>query len=510
MTSELSKGITVRELSAMPQLRMRVLAGHGGVDRPISWAHVVDHASPWDWLEPADLVLTTGAIIPGRPDAQVEFIEKMVDAGLSGLVVGDDYTHFTDAILATADRLDFPVLSVHPQTSWVELSRLVVRANHGPEGRTVSTIMRIHDAVRSGLQSARSSAQFLEALGDVVGCELKLFESDMWEPVFPGTTAPDLLWRDEMSQHLRDRRGAAIRFASLKAEARESLAVPVPIERPIYLLAENWRGEAPRLTLLEHAAAACAMELALVDARFDEGWRMGWSLLSQALQGELDPAALGIALNRRGIEPPYVCVAIEASSQSADRVSRYWRVRNIPHLVTRMSSVMVLLHADGDRRGDLETLSGMTTLRAGISDPFVRLSALPDAGRQARWALETVALDESGVSAYAAAGPTLLPRTLLESEHIVDLVLGPLLRYDEESGSDMVHTLSTYLECDRSPKRTAEELFVHTQTVHYRLQRIQQLTGRSLSGTSDISAFWLAVQTLNVLQTGTQRSAEPG
>lgn len=510
MTSELFTGITVRELTAMPQLRIRLLAGHGGVDRPVSWAHVVDHPAPWDWLEPADLVLTTGAIIPDSAAAQVDFAERMVAAGLSGLVVGDDYTQFTDEFLAAAERLNLPVLSVHPQTSWVELSRLVIRANDGPEGRTVSTIMRIHDAVRSGLQSARSSAQFLEALGDVVGCRLWLFESDFWAPVFSDTTAPDVVWRDELSQHLLDRHGAASRFASLKAGARKSLAVPVPVERPIYLLAEHWRGEAPRLTLLEHAAAACAMELALVDARFVEEWRMGWSLLSQALQSELDPAALGIALKRRGIEPPYMCIAIETSSQSADRISRYWRVRNIPHLVTRMTSVMVLLHADDGRRDDLETLSAMTTLRAGISDPFVRLSALLDASRQARWALETVALDESGVSTYSAAGPTLLPRTLLESEHIVDLVLGPLLRYDEESGSNMVHTLSTYLECDRSPKRTAEELFVHTQTVHYRLQRIQQLTGRSLSRTPDISAFWLAVQTLNVLQTGDQKTAEPG
>ena len=509
MKSDLLVGITVRELAAVPQFRMRIVAGESGVDEAVSWAHVVDHASPWDWLEPGDLVLTTGGIVPKDAGQQEHFIERLAKAGLSGLVLGEELTpQLSERLTSAADRLGFPVLASHPETSWVEISRLVVRANQAGEGRTLSMIMRIHDAVRIGLQSARSSSDFLHTLGAVIGCRLWLVEQEGWEPVFPDTQPPDDVWRTELAQSVKDRRGTVTRFASLKSGERECLVVPVPIERPVFLVAEGWRDNPPRLTLLTHAAAACAMEIALVDARFDEEWRTGWSLLSQALQGQLDPAALTAALEARGLEPPFLCIAIDTSSETADRMDRFWRVRRIPHIATRLGPALIVLHADEQRAEEIRKLSSIATLRAGISEPFVGMTALADASRQARWALETIAAGETGVAMFAAGGSSFAPRTLLEAERIVERILGTLLRYDEESDSEMVKTLQTYLECDRSPKRAAELLFVHTQTVHYRLQRIQQLTGRCLSSTADISGFWLAMQALAVCRTEPASSAE--
>ena len=42
----------------------------------------------------------------------------------------------------------------------------------------------------------------------------------------------------------------------------------------------------------------------------------------------------------------------------------------------------------------------------------------------------------------------------------------------------LAETLSTYAECDLNVARTAERLEVHANTIHYRLRRVQELTGR--------------------------------
>ena len=75
-------------------------------------------------------------------------------------------------------------------------------------------------------------------------------------------------------------------------------------------------------------------------------------------------------------------------------------------------------------------------------------------------------------------------------------MLGPLIEYDLEQGTELVDTLRAYLECDRSPSRASELLFIHTQTVNYRISRIQDLTGRSMRSTGDVSELWFALRAL--------------
>jgi purine catabolism regulator len=73
-------------------------------------------------------------------------------------------------------------------------------------------------------------------------------------------------------------------------------------------------------------------------------------------------------------------------------------------------------------------------------------------------------------------------------------VLGQLLDYDEAHRSDLVATLRTFLEENRSWQRTSTRLHVHKQTLVYRVSRIETLTGRSLSDTGDVAELWLALQ----------------
>lgn len=56
-------------------------------------------------------------------------------------------------------------------------------------------------------------------------------------------------------------------------------------------------------------------------------------------------------------------------------------------------------------------------------------------------------------------------------------VLGCLLRYDAETGSELVATLRSWLSADYSVSQTARRLYVHPNTVKYRLKRIRELIG---------------------------------
>lgn len=56
-------------------------------------------------------------------------------------------------------------------------------------------------------------------------------------------------------------------------------------------------------------------------------------------------------------------------------------------------------------------------------------------------------------------------------------LLAPLVRYDREHHGDLVKTLDAYLRHGGNSTRTADALFIHRNSLRYRLARIQALTG---------------------------------
>src|SRR4030095_8544476 len=73
-----------------------------------------------------------------------------------------------------------------------------------------------------------------------------------------------------------------------------------------------------------------------------------------------------------------------------------------------------------------------------------------------------------------AAVPDGVPRAFR------DRLLGPLLEYDRVHRADLVPTLPACLAPACSWTKSSEELHIHVNTLRYRIQRIEQMTGRDL------------------------------
>ncbi|MER5859196.1 helix-turn-helix domain-containing protein [Streptomyces sp900105245] len=71
--------------------------------------------------------------------------------------------------------------------------------------------------------------------------------------------------------------------------------------------------------------------------------------------------------------------------------------------------------------------------------------------------------------------------------------LGPLLETGRPPIAALLDTLETFLACDGSWARTAQALHLRVNTVHYRVERIERLTGRDLSRLTDRLDLWAAL-----------------
>jgi sugar diacid utilization regulator len=79
-------------------------------------------------------------------------------------------------------------------------------------------------------------------------------------------------------------------------------------------------------------------------------------------------------------------------------------------------------------------------------------------------------------------------------------VLHPLVLHDERRGGDLVPTLRVWLWTGCSTTATAAELVIHPNTVGYRLNRIEQLTGRSLRGIDTRLELQLALTVRDIIR----------
>ena len=85
-----------------------------------------------------------------------------------------------------------------------------------------------------------------------------------------------------------------------------------------------------------------------------------------------------------------------------------------------------------------------------------------------------------------------VPASVLRSFR--ERLLGPLLAYDDQHRAELLPTLREFLACSGSWNACAAKMYVHVNTVRYRIRRIEELTGRNLSSLDDQVDFFLALR----------------
>lgn len=146
------------------------------------------------------------------------------------------------------------------------------------------------------------------------------------------------------------------------------------------------------------------------------------------------------------------------------------------------------------------------TVSVGIGRFKENPSALSDAYSEAEVALEIGHRIQgpSSVSTFEQTGTyKLLFRVLQEEPEELETfyaeTLEPVVRYDSRYGTELVHTLTTYLGNDASTARTASELFAHRHTIRYRLDRVRELTRLDVDKSEDLERLTLGIKSMQLL-----------
>ena len=247
-----------------------------------------------------------------------------------------------------------------------------------------------------------------------------------------------------------------------------------------------------------------------------EGERVRRDLLEDLLAGRRPPAGpREEAIRSAGLSPSRPFAVVAASPRSADddeyalrsaavAFSRLAGTTTAPLSVQRGDELVLIapVTADGGRRlaGALrachERLLGQgVRLAIGMSTAVSGFDRVPAAYREACEARRRVE-DHGGVLALCEL-EAFDYLTMIGDETAQRLISSDVSRFVEEDLADdgaLTSTLLEYVASDLNAKVAAERLFVHVNTVHYRLARIGERTGCDLRRLPDVLELLIAVK----------------
>jgi DNA-binding PucR family transcriptional regulator len=137
--------------------------------------------------------------------------------------------------------------------------------------------------------------------------------------------------------------------------------------------------------------------------------------------------------------------------------------------------------------------------------------ALVDASQSARAALAGFAVARAWRHApRPVEADDLLPERALAGDPLakqtlVDKIFRPL----QQHSADLVATLWSYLDNGRSLEATARELFVHPNTVRYRLKRVSEVIGWDATGPREALILQTALVLGSIATDGSRRRPTP-
>ena len=219
------------------------------------------------------------------------------------------------------------------------------------------------------------------------------------------------------------------------------------------------------------------------------------SLFSDVLSGSLtDAEAIDARVRRAQLDFPDVMMLLAVRHASdAVQIPLHFlqdQLLNVfpgSYAHTWASHVVLVTSAETDDIGK-RFASGVYTgsLAAGLSYPFRSLDKLAVAFEQASAAIRLSS--QSDALLRVVRYEQVVLRHLLECASarcdrtaFAHPALERLVSEDARCGTDYLHDLQMYLNCGRSATVAARALHVHKNTMYYRIQRIEDITGCSLS-----------------------------
>jgi PucR family transcriptional regulator, purine catabolism regulatory protein len=523
---------------ALP-LNTTIVGGASEAKRTIRWVSLLTSWSDLsDQVDEEDLV-----IIPLHLQEQLtvtDFCSRLgllANLSVSAVIV---FRNVPSVVAESAGKNNLPLVIVSQESSVREthqaIAALLVDRQQATSERTMQLYRRLSEMSREGQGLQAMTDVMANLTGKIVIVQDKRLEirAESW----PSDTLID---QDQLHRAIKQRDQLPPILLNRKAAARarqSNWQQILPIENMGRLVSPIISGDRARgylsvigpaesLDLLdsltvEQGAAACALEMAKAKAVSEAKKSLRGDFLEGLLVGTLPQNEIERLAGRldHDTRQPHAILTLSWMGPNAPSLRRLettlnWLLNNHtrPALVHDYGGQFLCVFQSLKEPDSLEAAYELTRrlmeqvaiefpdakLIGGMSGPAQTLKDWPRVYREALQAMdvgERLKIGRQIVEFNSLGVYQLLTEleTIPAVEDFASQIIAPLAAYDKEHRGSLVQTLEAYFDHHGNISRTAENLFVHRNTLLYRMDRIQELTGQDLNNSNMRLALHLSLK----------------
>lgn len=539
--------ITVAEAMKIGGLRnSRLLAGGRNIKNIIKFIDSMEVPDIEPWLRSHELLLTTAYVIKDDIPALNRLVESLARVNAAGLGIKPRFLNgIPDEVIKTAEALGLPLIEIPAEVPFIEITHPLMKAILGRQARYLEFSEQAHRALTkvelegAGLQAIAETFRHLVG-SDVIVCNEAL-EITAYAGSAPLAETGLPIKIDDGSEILRTLNGTG--RVHLPGVSWSICARPVRVKQTpcgYVLVSERNRPlNEMELIALEHACTTVALEILKSQAVEEARNRVERDFLADLFAGHFHSAdilmqraeALGIKLGKtngvlvvdidhfeRLVRENGEEWAQEIKSKLVSIVRACLGNLTPPPLITSQSdSVSCLIHWPGGGQEKEKRLKQQLMDRGekilarvaselpsvgvsiGVSGPFADIMRISDEYAQARTAIR-IARRVWGpghcVHVCEVAAYRLFYNSPLGGEfnHYCREKLGPLEEYDSAGSSNLTATLKAVIDCQGNRTEAAKRLFLHRNTLIYRIHQIERILDVDLSNHDHFFELMLAMK----------------
>lgn len=491
------KAFTVGDLLQLPVLaQAKLVSGAGGIHNEVYYVDIMEIPDLAGWLRPHEFVLTTGYSFQDNPMVLCRLLEEMKNVG--GAAVGIKSRRYLQGIpeeaLQKSNEYNIPILEIPPEITYIDITHSVMENifNH-----QLVLLRKVSDLSHqfTNLVLNRRASELVVMIGKLLGCEAAVVnregELESATPLFQNedvvykrnvqvgsyVAGRLLLTCDIQGDNLFAKMclDQAVTVLALEFTIRDSIQQRKEQEREDFLmelLSGTTRSEevlmyrakqlnfpmgrqqyvvlihlhSPTETLLEYQS---------------ESWEHDRNvILNEVRRGKQNRVAMTI-----GDQIAVACVSSRQDASSLQEEVLEWAEQLYASLKQQLPTVE-LYFGIGSACNQLSALAGS----------HIQAKRAIEAGRRVRPDRHIILYRDIYVEDMMlslGAHPAL--KTLYQT------LLLPIHTYDLENGTDLSKTLDSYVRHGGNTKKVAEELYVHRNSVNYRLERVQSILETDLN-----------------------------
>lgn len=536
-------GISVEDMLGLEVMGdSKLIAGFKGIRNTISRVNIMADPDIIDWVQEGEFLLTTAYFFEkDNVEAQKKLIKECSEKHLAGIgiKVSPYLDSLSDDVIHLADELSFPLIDIHQSIPLSDVMMGIFKEIFNKQASLLERIEKVHEQFMAVMLEGNGIEEVTQVIHDNIKNPV-IINLDISNQMYEKLGDLDDKLRNEFLEDIREFYDPNNGRSKLKKLDEDKVIIdgkfvnrmimPIVLKDNVYGHIFTWSTNTPLggfdLSIIESAATTIALavlqELSVkeVEIRYRSEFfedlispdaKRKRKALERAHFFNLNPNeyyVIEVMSFKLKFEDEnddeflfeYVQDHVSNMVTIIEDIMRYLNLRGI--VATKLNGVQVLLGFE-DKSVIVDRLKNFNNrVIEALNEKFNNMDVKIGIGRVYK-GLDNVNKSFADAVKTIRTGKAIIDKDVItfdelgifkilcqdflteELEDFYNTTLKPLVDYDNKKSTELVKTLKAYFEYNGNLTRMSEKLYTHYNTILYRINRINEITGMNLDDPND-------------------------